>query len=283
MYKLIDGKQISNSILDELKEKAKTYSENGKTITLVDILVGNDEASKIYIENKKKKFEYVGIKFESVVLSEDIKEEELIGIVKKYNADEKCNGILIEMPLPKHIDANKVINVIDNKKDVDGFSTKNLGILMQNNKGFFPCTAEGIVELLKRANIELAGKHCVVVGRSNVVGKPVALLMLNENATVTICHSKTNNLQSICKTADILIVAIGKPKLIDESYVKEGAVVIDAGMHRIIINDDKEICGDVDFERVSPHTSYITPVPGGVGPMTVTILIKHCIETLQNE
>ena len=283
MYKLIDGNSISNSILEELKIKADSLNESGKSIALVDILVGDDEASKVYIENKQKKFNNIGIKFILDNLPNNIKESDLIGKIEKYNNDKDINAIFIELPLPKHINEKNIIDKIIPEKDVDGFSIKSLGSLLQGKKGFYPCTAEGIIELLKRSNIEIKGKNCVVVGRSNIVGKPIALLMLNENATVTICHSKTKDLKSVSKTADILIVAIGKPKFIDETYIKEGAVVIDAGIHRMNVNGEKIICGDVDFDSVASHTSYITPVPGGVGPMTVTMLIKHCIDTITNE
>ena len=283
MYKIIDGNTISKKILEELKNKTNILNVTGKNRVLTDILVGDDEASKIYIENKKKKFHDVGLKFNLVNLPDDIEESELIAIINKYNNDIDTNAIFVELPLPKQINENNIIDKIDPKKDVDGFSSNNLGALLQGNKGFYPCTAEGIVELLKRSNIDITGKHCVVVGRSNIVGKPVALLMLKENATVTICHSKTDDLSSICKTADILIAALGKPKFIDDTYIKPGAVVIDAGIHRILINNQKVVCGDVDFEKVAPLTSYITPVPGGVGPMTVTMLIKHCIDTDDNE
>ena len=203
--------------------------------------------------------------------------------INDLNNDKKINGIFIEMPLPPHIDSNNVIDKISYKKDVDGFGTISLGALFSDKKGFYPCTAEGIVELLKKSNIRIAGKHCVVLGRSNIVGKPVAMLLLKENATVTICHSKTNNLEEICRTADILIAAVGKAKFIDEKYVKDGAVVIDAGINKIFENGKSIVCGDVDFEKVANYTSYITPVPGGVGPMTTTILIKHCVETLDYE
>ena len=283
MYKVIEGNSISKTILEELKNKANILNVTGKNRVLTDILVGDDEASKIYIENKKKKFHDIGLKFNLVNLPSNIEESELISIINKYNNDIDTNAIFVELPLPKHINESNIIDKIASYKDVDGFSSNNLGALFQGNKGFYPCTAEGIIELLRRSNIDISGKHCVVVGRSNIVGKPVALLMLKENATVTICHSKTSDLRSICKTADILIAAIGKPKFIDDSYIKPGAVVIDAGMHRILINNQKLICGDVDFEKVAPLTSYITPVPGGVGPMTVTMLIKHCIDTADNE
>lgn len=280
MYKIIDGNQISKSILDELKDKCSEYLRNNKKICMVDILVGDDEASKVYIENKKKKFDYVGIEFKQLIFNSDISETELINKIEELNNDPKVNAIFIEMPMPKGINEKNIIDKIAPNKDVDGFSVKNLGALLQGNNGFFPCTAEGVVELLKRSNIELSGKNCVVLGRSNVVGKPVSILLLNENATVTICHSKTKNLKEICKTADILVVAIGKPKFIDDTYVKDGAIVMDVGIHRFYENDKKIVCGDVDFDKVADKTSYITPVPGGVGPMTVAMLIKHCMETI---
>ena len=283
MYKIIDGNSISKTILEELKNKANILNVTGKNRVMTDILVGDDEASKIYIENKKKKFYDIGLKFNLVNLPNNIEESELISIINKYNEDIDTNAIFVELPLPKQINESNIIDKINPNKDVDGFSSNNLGALFQGTKGFYPCTAEGIIELVKRSNIEISGKHCVVVGRSNIVGKPVALLMLKENATVTICHSKTDDLRSICKTADILIAALGKPKFIDDSYIKPGAVVVDAGMHRILINNQKVVCGDVDFDKVAPLTSFITPVPGGVGPMTVTMLIKHCIDTADNE
>lgn len=283
MYKVIDGNQISKSILDELKDKCDAYLKTNKKICMVDILVGDDEASKVYIESKKKKFDYVGIEFKLLKLNSDIKEKELIDKIEELNNDSTINAIFIEMPLPKGINEKNIIDKILPNKDVDGFSVKNLGALLQGNKGFFPCTAEGIIELLKRSNIELSGKNCVVLGRSNIVGKPVSILLLNENATVTICHSKTKYLKDICKTADILVVAIGKAKFIDDTFVKDGAIVIDVGIHRFYDNDKKFVCGDVDFDKVIEKTSYITPVPGGVGPMTVTMLIKHCVETIIDE
>lgn len=283
MYKIIDGNSISKTILEELKNKANILNVTGKNRVMTDILVGDDEASKIYIENKKKKFHDIGLKFNLVNLPNNIEESELISIINKYNEDIDTNAIFVELPLPKHINESNIIDKINPNKDVDGFSSNNLGALFQGAKGFYPCTAEGIIELIKRSDIEISGKHCVIVGRSNIVGKPVALLMLKENATVTICHSKTDDLRSICKTADILIAALGKPKFIDDSYVKPGAVVIDAGMHRVLVNNQKVVCGDVDFDKVAPLTSFITPVPGGVGPMTVTMLIKHCIDTADNE
>lgn len=283
MYKLIDGNAISKKLLDSLKEKANVLNVTGKNRVLADIQVGLDEASSIYIENKTKKFHDVGLKFKPFKLPENTTENELIDLVEKLNNDKDINGIFIEMPLPKHINANNVVNKISPLKDVEGCNIASIGGLTLGMNCFYPCTAEGIIYLLKENNIEMEGKNCVVIGRSNIVGKPVALLMLKENATVTICHSKTKNIKDICKNADILIVATGKPNSVDDTYVKEGAVVVDVGIHKVSINGELKTCGDVDFDKVSPHTSYITPVPGGVGPMTVSILIKHCLDTVNNE
>ena len=283
MYKIIDGKSIANEILNELKNKINTLNASGKRIVLADVLVGDDPASLVYVNSKKKKFNEIGIEFNLIQFEKSISENELVDRINVLNNDTNVNGIFIEMPLPQHINPNRVIDKISYKKDVDGFGKISLGTLFSGEKGFYPCTAEGIIELIKRSGVEISGKHCVVICRSNLVGKPVAMLLLNENATVTICHSKTINLEEICKTADILIVAIGKPKFIDDRYVKDGAVVIDAGINRIDNDGKSVICGDVDFTKASMHSSYITPVPGGVGPMTTTMLIKHCVETLEYE
>lgn len=283
MYKIIDGKKISNEIIASIKEQVILLSKENKFINIVDIKVGNDEASSIYMEAKGKKLTDIGINFTPHILPDTINEKELLSYIDTLNNDKNVDGIFLELPLPKSFNEKNVIDHINYKKDVDGFNIKNVGALASGLEGFYPCTAEGIVELIKKSNIDIKGKHCVILGRSNVVGKPVALLMLNENATVTICHSKSENLKEICKTADILIVAIGKKKFIDESYIKEGAVVIDAGINRDIIDGKKIVCGDVDFDKVAPHTSYITPVPGGVGPMTIAMLMKHLIKTKSNE
>ena len=283
MYKIIDGNAISKEILEELKNKINVLNVTGKNRVLYDIVVGDDPASEIYINNKIKKFHDMSIKFELVKLPAEITEKELLDKIEELNNNKNANAIFVELPLPKQINELNIIDKINPKKDVDGFSKMSLGALFQNNKGFYPCTAEGIAELIDRSNISVESKNLVVVGRSNIVGKPVALLMLNRNATVTICHSKTNGLREICKNADILIVAIGKPNFIDDTYIKDGAVVIDAGINRIEVDGVKKVCGDVDVEKVANHTSYITPVPGGVGPMTVTMLIKHCVETIDYE
>lgn len=283
MYKLIDGKSISTEIINELKTRVDCLKVSGKNIVLADILVGDDPASLVYANSKSKKFNELGIEFNLIRLDSSISESELINKIIDLNNDQSISGIFVEMPLPSHICANKVVDMILPNKDLDGFSKMSLGALFSGENGFYPCTAEGIVELLKRSNIEISGKHCVVVGRSNVVGKPVAILLLKENATVTICHSKTKNLEEICKMADILIVAIGKAKFIDDKYVKEGAIVVDAGINRIEKDGKSIICGDVDFDKVANHTSFITPVPGGVGPMTTTMLIRHCVKCLNYE
>lgn len=275
-FTLIDGKKISSQIKDELKEKVSQLKSDGKEITLAVIQVGNDPASTVYVGNKKKACEYIGIKSLAYELSEDITQEELLDLIKKLNEDNEVNGILVQLPLPKHIDEDLVIKTIDPKKDVDGFHPQSVGALSIGQKGFISCTPAGIIQLLKRTGIEIEGKECVIIGRSNIVGKPMALLMLRENATVTICHSKTKNLKEVAKRADILIVAIGKPKFVNHEYIKEGAVVIDVGIHR---NENNKLCGDVDFEDVKPYVSAITPVPGGVGPMTIAMLMNNCVES----
>ena len=277
-FELIDGKRISKELKDELKEKVKKYKEEGINITLAVIQVGNDKASSIYVNNKKKACEYIGINSVSYELEENVSEEELLEIIKKLNNDDNINGILVQLPLPGHISEDKVIETIDPKKDVDGFHPMSVGALSIGKKGFISCTPYGIIELLKRMNIEIDGKECVIVGRSNIVGKPMEMLMLRENATVTIAHSHTKNLKEVAKRADILIVAIGKPKFITSEYIKEGAVVIDVGIHR---NENNKMCGDVDFLDVAPHTSAITPVPGGVGPMTIAMLMKNCVNAVE--
>lgn len=275
-FTLIDGKKISSQIKDELKEKVSQLKSDGKEITLAVIQVGNDPASTVYVGNKKKACEYIGIKSLAYELSEDITQEELLDLIKKLNEDNEVNGILVQLPLPKHIDEDLVIKTIDPKKDVDGFHPQSIGALSIGQKGFISCTPAGIIQLLKRSGIEIEGKECVIIGRSNIVGKPMALLMLRENATVTICHSRTKNLKEVAKRADILIVAIGKPKFVNHEYIKDGAVVIDVGIHR---NENNKLCGDVDFEDVKPYVSAITPVPGGVGPMTIAMLMNNCVES----
>ena len=278
MYQIIDGKKISQEIKDELKEKVAAMAKEGKKVALAVIQVGNDPASSVYVRNKKKACEYIGIESLSYELPQETTEEELVALIEKLNADTKVNGILVQLPLPKHINEAKIIQTISPDKDVDGFHMQNVGALCTGGKGYVSCTPLGIITLLKRSGIEIAGKRCVVMGRSNIVGKPMAMLLLRENGTVTICHSKTQDMKEITKQADILVVAIGKPKFVDETYVKEGAVVIDVGIHR---NAENKLCGDVDFDKVAPHTSAITPVPGGVGPMTIAMLMNNCVSSVE--
>lgn len=278
MAKIIDGKKISKELKDELKEKVAKYKEEGVEITLAVIQVGNDKASSVYVGNKKKACEYIGIKSLSYELEESTTEEELLNLIKELNNRKDVNGILVQLPLPKHINEDKVIETIDAKKDVDGFHPMSVGALSIGKKGFISCTPYGIIELLKRSNIDIDGKECVVIGRSNIVGKPMSMLLLRENATVTVAHSHTKNLKEVAKRADILVVAIGKPQFINSEYVKEGAVVIDVGIHR---DENNKLCGDVDYEDVFPHASAITPVPGGVGPMTIAMLMKNCVNAVE--
>lgn len=272
MGKRIDGKAISQMVKDELKERVKN---EGIEATLAVIQVGNDPASTVYVGNKKKACEYIGIRSLAFELPEETTEDELLELIQDLNGREDVNGILVQLPLPAHMDEDKVIQAISPKKDVDGFHPQSVGALSIGQPGFVSCTPAGVIQLLKRSGVEIEGKECVIVGRSNIVGKPMALLMLRENATVTVCHSRTKNLKEVTKRADILIVAIGKPKFITKDYVKEGAVVIDVGIHR---NADNKLCGDVDFEDVEPIASAITPVPGGVGPMTIAMLMNNCVE-----
>ncbi len=278
MELLIDGKRISGEIKDELRLKAEELKANGKEACLAVVLVGNDPASSVYVNNKKKACAYVGIRSLSFELPEETTEKELLELIERLNKDDSVNGILVQLPLPKGINEDRVIEAISPEKDVDGFSPVSVGNLCIGRPGFVSCTPAGIIQLLKRSGIEIEGKNCVVVGRSNIVGKPMALLMLRENATVTVCHSRTKNLKEITSMADILIVAIGKPKFITAEYVKEGAVVIDVGIHRM---EDGKLCGDVAFDEVAPKTYAITPVPGGVGPMTIAMLMNNCIEAVQ--
>lgn len=275
---IIDGKRISQEIKDELKDKVEALKAVGEKAALAVVQVGNDPASCVYVNNKKKACAYIGIESLSYELEEETTEEELLELLKRLNEDEKVHGILVQLPLPKHINEDKIIQAISPKKDVDGFHPENVGKLVIGEKGFVSCTPAGVIQLLKRSNIEIAGKNCVVVGRSNIVGKPMALLMLRENATVTIAHSKTQNLKELCKTADILIVAIGKPRFITSEYIKEGAVVIDVGIHR---DENNKLCGDIKYEDVVEIASAITPVPGGVGPMTIAMLMNNCVEAME--
>ena len=278
MAKVIDGKVISKQIKDELKERVAEYRKQGIEIALAVIQVGNDAASTVYVGNKKKACEYIGIQSVAYELPEETTEEELLKIIHTLNQDDSIYGILVQLPVPKHINENHIIQAIDPKKDVDGFHPQSVGALSIGQPGFVSCTPAGVIQLLKRSNIEIEGKECVIIGRSNIVGKPMAMLLLRENGTVTICHSRTKDLKEITRRADILVVAIGKPKMIDASYVKEGAVVIDVGIHR---DANNKLCGDVDYESVEPVASAITPVPGGVGPMTIAMLMHNCVDAVQ--
>ena len=277
MTKIIDGKAISKEIKDEVKEAVSGLKEQGITVSLAVIQVGNDPASGVYVGNKKKACEYCGIESVSYELAEETTQDELLTLIEKLNKNEKINGILVQLPLPKHMDEDAVIKAIAPIKDVDGFHPQSVGALCIGQPGFVSCTPAGIIELLKRSNVEIAGKECVVIGRSNIVGKPMAILLLRENGTVTITHSRTKDLKEVTKRADILVVAIGKPKMSTRQYVKEGSVVIDVGIHR---NENNKLCGDVDFDDVAPVCSAITPVPGGVGPMTIAMLMKNCLTSV---
>lgn len=278
MSQIIDGKKISQEIKDELKEKVAKLKEQGTEIALAVIQVGEDPASSVYVRNKKRACEYIGIESVAYEIPETTTQDELLAIIDDCNKNPKINGILVQLPLPDHIDEDTVIKAIAPEKDVDGFHPQSVGAMTIGEPGFLPCTPAGIIQLLKRSGVEIEGKECVIIGRSNIVGKPMALLLLRENGTVTICHSRTKNLKEVAKRADILVAAIGRPKFIDESYVKEGAVVIDVGIHR---DANNKLCGDVDFDRVAPHTSAITPVPGGVGPMTIAMLMNNCVESAE--
>lgn len=277
MAQIIDGKAISAQIKEELKERVFQLKTEGIEVTLAVIQVGSDPASSVYVRNKKKACEDIGIHSLAYELEDTTSQEELLKLVDELNNREDVNGILVQLPLPGHIEEEKILNAIHPNKDVDGFHPQNVGALCIGKAGFVSCTPAGIIQLLKRSGIEIAGKECVVIGRSNIVGKPMALLLLGENGTVTIAHSKTKDLKEVTKRADILIVAVGKPKMITAEYVKEGAVVIDVGIHR---NQENKLCGDVDFESVAPKCSAITPVPGGVGPMTIAMLMYNCVEAL---
>ena len=277
MTQIIDGKQISAEIKDELKEQVAVYRAQGKEICLAVIQVGDDPASSVYVRNKKKACEYIGIRSLSYELPSQTTEQGLLSLVEELNARADVNGILVQLPLPGQINEEKVLNAISPLKDVDGFHPMNVGALCIGKKGFVSCTPAGVIQLLKRSGISVSGKECVVVGRSNIVGKPMALLLLRENGTVTVAHSRTEDLKAVTRRADILVVAVGKPLMITADYVKEGAVVIDVGIHR---DDNNKLCGDVDYGSVAPHCSAITPVPGGVGPMTIAMLMKNCVDSV---
>jgi methylenetetrahydrofolate dehydrogenase (NADP+)/methenyltetrahydrofolate cyclohydrolase len=274
---IIDGKAISSQIKDELKEKCAKLSARGRQVTLAVILVGEDPASQVYVRNKKRACEYIGYRSLSFELPADTSQEKLLELVRELNMREDVDGILVQMPLPKHIDEKEVINTISPYKDVDGFHPMNVGALLVGDKGFVSCTPAGVIQLIKRGlpDYDITGKECVIVGRSNIVGKPMSLLMLRENATVTVAHSRTADLKAVCKRADIIIAAVGKAGVITKDHVKEGAVVIDVGINR---GEDGKLCGDVKFDEVSEIAGAITPVPGGVGPMTIAMLMNNCYE-----
>ncbi len=273
---LLDGKGTSKQIKDELKAEVGLLADKGIVPTLAVVIVGEDPASHVYVRSKKRACEYIGIRSLSYELPEDTSEEKLLELVHELNERNDVNGILVQLPLPQQISDDKVIMAIDPAKDVDGFHPVSVGNLSIGNPGFISCTPYGIMELLKRYQVPIEGKNCVIVGRSNIVGKPISMLLLRENGTVTICHSRTKDLKGVCKEADILIAAIGRPKMITAEYVKEGAVVVDVGINRL---EDGSLCGDVDFEGVKDLTSYITPVPGGVGPMTIAMLMSNVVSS----
>ncbi len=281
MYKIIDGKLVSQSVKDEVKAECSKLKEQGIDITLAVIIVGDDPASRVYVNNKKKACEYVGFKSLEYALPADTTQEELMALVDELNSRADVNGILCQLPLPKHLDEKAVIEAISYKKDVDAFHAVNVGKIMIGDYDFLPCTPAGVMEMLSYYDIDVEGKNCVVIGRSNIVGKPMAMLLLHKNGTVTITHSRTVDLKSVTNKADVLVAAIGKAKFVSDDMVKDGAVVIDVGMNR---DENGKLCGDVDFDSVAPKCSYITPVPGGVGPMTIAVLMKNTLKAckLQN-
>lgn len=271
----LNGRRVADVVKKELQDEVLRMSNNGDRVQLVVIQVGSDAASSVYVNNKQKACDYVGIGSFVYNLHDNISQETIVNIIDSLNNDNTVNGILVQLPLPKHLNESEILSRISPSKDVDGFHEYNVGKLMLGEDGVAACTPSGIIKILKHYNIEIAGKNCVVVGRSNIVGKPMAMMLLKEDGTVTICHSKTENLKEICKTADILVCAIGKPKFFNHEYIKDGAVVIDVGIHRL---DDGTMCGDVDYDDVIDIVSAITPVPGGVGPMTVAMLMHNCVK-----
>ena len=279
MAKIIDGKIISASVKERVKAEVSALKEKGITVGLAVIIVGEDPASKVYVSNKKKACENLGIISEEYALPESTTNEELLALIEELNSKPSINGILCQLPLPSHLDEKLIINSIDPEKDVDAFHPFNVGKIMIGDFDFLPCTPAGVMEMLKYENIEVEGKTCVVIGRSNIVGKPMNMLLLHQNGTVTVCHSKTKNLKEVCKNADILVAAVGRPKFVTEDMVKEGAVVIDVGINRV----DGKLCGDVDFENVKNKASAITPVPGGVGPMTIAMLMQNTLTAAKKQ
>lgn len=274
MAKIIDGKAVSAAVKEQVAKETAVLKEKGVTPGLAVVIVGDDPASKVYVNNKKKACEAVGFLSKEYALPEQTTQEELLELINKLNNDEEINGILCQLPLPKHLDEALVIESISPLKDVDAFHESNVGKIMIGNYHFLPCTPAGVMEMLKSENIKISGKECVVLGRSNIVGKPMAMLLLHENGTVTICHSRTKNLKEVCGRADILVAAVGIAKFVKADMVKKGAVVIDVGINR---DENGKLCGDVDFNEVEPLAEYITPVPGGVGPMTIAMLMKNTL------
>lgn len=280
MAVILDGKAVSAKVKEEVKTEVEALKKQGVSVGLAVIIVGNNPASRTYVNNKKKACEAAGIVSEEYALPEETTQEELLALVRELNQKDSINGILCQLPLPKQLDEEAVIAAISEKKDVDAFSAVNVGHIMIGDYTFLPCTPAGIMEILRHYNIEVAGKECVVIGRSNIVGKPMAMLLLHQNGTVTICHSKTKNLKDVTSRADILVAAVGIPHFVTADMVKEGAVVIDVGMDR---DENGKLCGDVDFAAVEPKASYITPVPGGVGPMTIATLLKNTVTAAKQQ
>lgn len=280
MAKIIDGKAISAAVKEQVKNEAEQLKAKGISIGLAVVIVGNNPASRVYVNNKKKACEAVGFESFEYALPEETTQDELIDLVKKLNADEKVNGILVQLPLPKHIDETAVINTIVPEKDVDAFHPENVGHIMIGDYKFLPCTPAGVIEMLDQSGISVDGKNCVVIGRSNIVGKPMSMLLLKKNGTVTVCHSHTKNLAEICRTADILVAAVGKANFVTADMIKEGAVVIDVGMNRL---ENGKLCGDVNYDDCFEKAGYITPVPGGVGPMTIAMLMKNTLTSAKKK
>ena len=277
--KILDGKKLSNEIIEELKVRCDELKEKGIKPKFAVIMVGNDKASQIYVKNKRKACERIGIECVECFLDENIQQKELIDKIKELNSDNTIHGILLQSPIPKHLNINEAFETISPKKDIDGFNPTNVGKLCLNQNTFVSCTPFGIIKLLDKYGIDLAGNKVTIIGRSNIVGKPLIQCFLNKNATVTICHSKTDDIKEHTKDADIVVVAIGKPKFLKENMVKKNSVIIDVGINR---DDNGKIIGDVDFENVSKKSSYITPVPGGVGPMTIAMLMNNVIKAAEN-
>lgn len=274
MAKIIDGKAVSAKVKEQVRKEAEVLKDQGIEIGLAVVIVGNNSASRVYVNNKKKACEEVGFNSYEYALPEETTEAELLALVEKLNSDDKVNGILVQLPLPKQINENAIINAIRPDKDVDAFHPENVGHIMIGDFSFLPCTPAGVMELIAETGVDVCGKSCVVIGRSNIVGKPMAMLLLHKNGTVTICHSRTKNLAEICSKADILVAAVGKAKFVTPDMIKEGAVVIDVGMNR---DENGKLCGDVDYAACFDKAGYITPVPGGVGPMTIAMLMRNTL------